>query len=197
MKTGALLLAAGFSRRFGGVKLQARLPSGKTVLQQTLERLSAATPHIIMITRQPLLDDHLHPAVPGLESMVQIVLCDEARLGMGHSLSCGAHALAAFDAALVCLADMPHVTTDSYRRLLDALHPERILIPTRNGRPGNPVGFGRRFFPELARCQGDEGARGVIRQHQRDCVTLPLDDAGIHRDIDVPSDLVLDTCRVD
>ena len=39
--TGALLLAAGMSRRFGGDKRAARLPSGSTVAAETLHHLSA------------------------------------------------------------------------------------------------------------------------------------------------------------
>jgi molybdenum cofactor cytidylyltransferase len=42
---------------------------------------------------------------------------------------------------------------------------------------------------ELATVSGDEGARTVVSRYRHRLVLLPVDDAGILRDIDQPSDL--------
>ena len=41
---GAIVLAAGYSKRFGDSKLLAQLHNGKTVVQQTLERIAEVFP---------------------------------------------------------------------------------------------------------------------------------------------------------
>lgn len=187
--TTAIVLAAGYGSRFGGDKQLARLPGGSLVLEQTVERLRQATENIVLVTRRELLGP-LSDALPALEQQVRMVPSPEAGRGMGHSLSSGIAALEPdCEGCLICLGDMPWVAPDTYRLLLDTLCSDGILMPACEGRTGHPVGFGRRFFEELLQCHGDEGARRVIRQHPTACVTLPVDDAGIHLDIDTTADL--------
>lgn len=188
MRTGALLLAAGFSRRFGGSKLHHPLPDGPSILQQTLLRLQAATPNIILVTRRALLDAGMLGDMR-LSDGIRIELCPDADQGMGHSLAFGARRLPDWDGCLVALADMPFITTDTYRQLLAALRSRRIVLPRYQGQYGNPAGFGSVFFAELSRCHGDSGARAVVQAH-RDCLhAVDVDDPAIHRDIDTPADL--------
>ena len=66
MRIGALLLAAGFSNRFGGIKLLARLDNGSTIFAQTLNRLSAAVEDVVIITRPDLVS-----ALEANESQIQ------------------------------------------------------------------------------------------------------------------------------
>jgi molybdenum cofactor cytidylyltransferase len=109
---------------------------------------------------------------------------------MGHSLSRGIAALApSIEGCLICLGDMPWVTSATYRLLLDTLDSDGILIPAFEGTTGHPVGFGRQFFDELLQCHGDQGARHVIRQHPDACVTLSVHDSGVLLDVDTGADL--------
>jgi len=189
---GALLLAAGFSRRFGGVKLRALLPDGSTVLQQTLARLHAATPNIILVTRHDLLPD-VQQAVallsaPSLQS-VQVLVCDDAQLGMGHTLAHGMRHLPAWQGVLICLADMPAIRSETYAEMLAALGPNDILIPVHEGHNGQPVGFGSRFFDALRGSSGDIGGREVVKAHREQVRYMATGDRGILQDIDTPEDL--------
>src|SRR5690606_11917199 len=124
---GALILSAGFSRRFGGVKLRATLPDGSTVLQQTLARLYAATPHITIVTRDDLLPDveRALAALPMADAQsVRVEICRDAHLGMGHTLAHGMRQLPDWHGVLICLADMPGIRSETYARMLAALTPE-------------------------------------------------------------------------
>lgn len=188
MTTGAILLAAGFSRRFGSIKLNAVLPDGDTVFQHTSRLLSGTFADIIVVTRPALRDAGVlaHSDI----SDSQIVLCHDANLGMGHSLACAMRALPQhWDACLVCLADMPFIKTSSLQKIVDSANPHRIVIPQFNNQRGHPICFGRDFFAELAQSQGDTGGRGVIGRHPDKVDLLTLDDAGILQDIDTPGDL--------
>lgn len=196
MKTGALVLAAGFSRRFGSIKLDAALANGSTVLQQTLQQLAAATPRIRVVTRQALLDAGLFNRklningrpVP-IHEHVQLLLCEDAESGMGHSLAYGARHIDDWDACLVCLADMPFIRPETYQQLFAALDQTHIVLPRYQGKSGNPVGFARQHYKALSQCDGDTGARKVISNLQQQVLHLDVDDAAIHRDIDTPEDL--------
>lgn len=196
MSYGALVLAAGFGRRFGGNKLAALLPGGHSVLQQTLQRIADATPHITLVTRpelqqsvmldaELLLNGHRGP----IRDLVNCIPCVDADKGMGHSLACGIREIAHWQGCLICLGDMPHVRSNTYHQLLQALERSPVVLPVHQGRPGNPVGFSAQHFHRLAECHGDSGARRLIRNLGEQVLHLDLDDPGIHRDIDTPADL--------
>jgi len=189
MTTGAILLAAGFSRRFGSIKLNAVLPDGRTVLQHTSHLLHRNFDELIVITRPALLEAGVLSGT--LFSDQQIVLCQDAELGMGHTLTYGVRAIPAhWDACLVCLADMPFITASTLQQIRANASKNRIVIPAYRHQRGHPVCFGRDFFAELAQSHGDTGGRDVIKDHPDQIEVIELDDAGILQDIDTPEDLM-------
>lgn len=190
IKTGAILLAAGFSRRFGDIKLKAVLPNGNTVLQQSFINLSASISDIILVSRQDLVDKGILESLHPDETPYQLVLCADARDGMGHTLACGIRALPAdWDACIICLSDMPFVSPATFTQLTATATPDNIIVPGYQGKRGHPVCFGRTFFPLLAACNGDIGARDLIKRHEDRIIELASNDPGILRDIDTPADL--------
>ena len=67
------------------------------------------------------------------------------------------------DGAIVCLGDMPQVSAKLIDRLIAAFDPERgalVVIPTIDGKRGNPVLWSRRFFPDLLPSKA-MSARGI------------------------------------
>ncbi len=182
MKIGALVLAAGFSNRFGTIKLCAHLGDGRTVFQQTLDRLSAAIPHIEVATREDVA-----PLIDGYAENIHVF--DGAEQGMGSTLAHGIQYFKDCHGCLICLADMPYVESKTYAQLAGELRADNIIIPVYQDKPGNPVGFGANFFPELALLSGDRGGRSVIEKHAPSVVHLPVGDPAILYDIDTPEDL--------
>lgn len=181
-KIGALVLAAGFSSRFGSHKLRATLANGQSVIQQTLSHIHYAGLPSIVVTR-PELVDQLH-----LDN-TSIVAFRDAANGMGASLAFGVSKVSDWDGCLICLADMPFIESSTYRQIADRLQPASIVLPCYRSKPGNPVGFGADFFPELSSLQGDAGGRMVTESHPDAVVDLEVDDAAILNDIDTPEDL--------
>ena len=86
--------------------------------------------------------------------------------GLSTSLKAGLAAVPDdVDGAIVCLGDMPQVGAPLIDRLIAAFDPERgalVVVPTIDGKRGNPVVWSRRFFPELMALEGDVGARHLI-----------------------------------
>lgn len=179
---GALVLAAGFSRRFGGEKLQARLDDGTTVFARTWRRVSDALPHAVAVTR-PELAESLREHCEGIQ------VFGGAGEGIGATLAHGIEFAERWDACLVCLADMPFIESATYRRIAGSLAAGTIVVPVFDGVDGNPVGFDRRFYPRLRRLGGDAGGRSVVRRHPDAVRRIDVDDAAVHRDIDTPEDL--------
>ena len=79
---GALVLAAGFSSRFGSVKLSAELDNGLTILEQTLQRISTVIDPVIVVTRPELSNQIISRDIP-------VHIFDQAERGMGASLAYG------------------------------------------------------------------------------------------------------------
>lgn len=183
---GAIVLAAGFSNRFGGTKLSARLNSGSTVLQRTVAIIQSTIPQLLLVTRP-----EIQPAIT--DSSLHIEVFTDAEKGMGASLAFGMRqALQHYewDGCLVCLADMPFIKPETYLVLAEAQSPDNIVLPEYEGSTGNPVGFGRIFFAALAGLDGDQGGRDIVRDNPDAVVRIAVNDPAISQDIDTPEDLL-------
>ena len=182
MTVGALVLAAGLSRRMGAAKLA--LPvSGRPMLAATVEAVEAAGLPLLVV-----IGGHANAvleAVPGRGT----VFAERYARGLSQSLKAGLLAAPEdWAAALVVLGDMPFVRADTLRMLADALRAgARAVVPVHKGRRGNPAGFARSEWPALMALSGDQGARRLLDRLGAEQV--PVSDPGIHRDIDVPADL--------
>ena len=95
-------------------------------------------------------------------------------------------------AMLMTLVDVPLVTADSVRTIMEAYASTRapIVRPARlhDGVHGHPVIFDRALFSELRQASFDTGAKHVVRAHQNEIVNVPIDDDGAFIDIDTPAD---------
>lgn len=179
-----LVLAAGFSRRFGADKRRARLSSGQTLLAASLTLPCAQLAEVWVVLRP---EDEAEALV--VPACVRIVRSESAAHGMGHSLASGIQAIeqqTQAHAVAVFLGDMPWIKADSLGYLLALASPEHIVVPTFQGQPGHPVIFGRKFWPELQQLAGESGAKALLRQHAQRVRRFELNDPGILQDIDTP-----------
>ena len=181
---GAIVLAAGYSKRFGDSKLLAQLHNGNTVVQQTLERIAEVFPHRIVVTR-PELMPQLLPLAPG----TSFLAFEHAGQGMGATLAFAAQHIGDWRACLVCLGDMPFIEASTYRLIAEQVEEDSIVIPVLDSKIGNPVAFGSAYFDELVKLEGDTGGRKLTTLHQNAVRELSVDDPGVLQDIDTPEDL--------
>ena len=179
MKTGALVLAAGVSRRFGTDKRRHKI-EGKPLLNRTAGNVLAAGLPCRICLRP---GDGDLPLWLGLDG-VEFIECIRAAGGMGETLSEGTAACADWDALLVVLGDKAWVRPATLAAIAAAVTTHTIAQPVNGNRPGHPVGFGRDFFPALQRLSGDRGGRDILRRHRPAVLRLDVEDPGIHRDLD-------------
>jgi molybdenum cofactor cytidylyltransferase len=187
---GALLLAAGQSRRMGGPnKLLAEL-DGVPMVAHVARRLlaSRARPIVAVLGNQAESVDNALAKLP-----VERVRNLEFAEGLSTSLKRGIAALPSdLEGALVCLGDMPLISGRHLDRLIGAFNPlegRAIIVPTRNGKRGNPVLWAKRFFPEMSELAGDVGAKHLISEHAELVAEVEMDDDAIFVDIDTPEAL--------
>ena len=182
-----ILLAAGAGSRFGGGKLLHPLPgSGVPLALASCRRLRQAIDRVCVVVRAG--DAGVIELFENED--VCVVPCEDATEGMGHSIACGVAAMADADGWVIALGDMPGVAPDTIGAIARSLGlGAAISVPTFDGRRGHPVGFGGRFLHELAALTGDIGAREVLHAHRDLVREVPVDDPGIHADIDTRSDL--------
>ncbi|MCP5196918.1 MAG: nucleotidyltransferase family protein [Gammaproteobacteria bacterium] len=185
MKQG-ILLAAGFSRRFGSNKLLQPLADGMPIGLAAAHRLRMALPAmLVVVNRQDvslvqLLEQEGFP----------VTACPLAHEGMGASLAWAVQRTSQASAWVVALADMPFLEPATIIRVADAIEqPCRIAAPRFRGRRGHPVGFGRAYFAALVALTGDVGARSILQRHAEQVRWLACEDPGTIQDIDTPADL--------
>ncbi len=192
MTGGALIVAAGFSRRFGSDKRLFQLTGGEPLLVATLRPYRAAFTNVAVVVRSS--DSELsRQIVHQFGRDVPIIIPTEiAHQGMSASISDGVRALWSWDYLFLGLGDMPYVrstTLQTLRLSMEAARKRsepRIVVPVCSTAPGHPVGFSREFFAELIALHGDQGARAIVTGHPKSVTRIEVEDDGVVRDIDKP-----------
>jgi len=186
----AVVLAAGRSSRMGGPnKLLAQI-GGKPLVRHVVDAAlaSRARPVVVVTGHQR---DKVEAALAGLP--VKFVHNPHFADGLGTSLKAGIAALPAeVDGAIVCLGDMPQVDAALIDRLIGAFDPDHgalVVVPTIDGKRGNPVVWSRRFFPDLMTVEGDVGARYLIGRYTEAVAEVPLTGTAALTDVDTPEAL--------
>jgi molybdenum cofactor cytidylyltransferase len=182
---GAVVLAAGEGRRFGGPKQIAEL-RGRPLVDHVLEAIWAvpAIERVVVVLGAEAQRVRHEATLDGAE----VVVAADWREGISASLRAGIAALADADAAVVLLADQPLLTPRAIAAVLDAADgPAPAARATYDGRPGHPVVIKRELFEAVAGLRGDAGARDLLESvgvRMVDCAHL----ASAH-DVDTPRDL--------
>jgi molybdenum cofactor cytidylyltransferase len=191
-RVAAVVLAAGRSTRMGAVNKMIAEIGGKPLVRIAVEQAlaSRASPVAVVTGHQR---DKVEAALAGLNT--RLVHNPDYAEGLGTSLRTGIAAVPQdADGAIICLGDMPQVDAALIDKLIAAFDPERgalVVVPTTEGRRGNPVVWARRFFPELMAIGGDVGARHLIGNVPEAVAEVPVSGEGALTDIDTPDALSL------
>ena len=186
-KVAGIILAAGASRRMGSVNKLLASIAGKPLVRHAVESFVATSlsPTIVVVGYE---SDKVAAALEGLP--VQLVFNPEHATGQGSSVGVGVEALDNnVTDAMIGLGDMPLLPS----ALLDSLihthigregHARNITIPAFEGQRGNPVLWGKTFFPELITLAGDRGGRQLLNDHKAAQHLIACDHSSVLRDVD-------------
>jgi molybdenum cofactor cytidylyltransferase len=89
-------------------------------------------------------------------------------------------------ATLVTLVDVPFVSGDTVRAVLDCYRRTHapIVRPTSGSRHGHPLLIARALFPALRAAEPEAGAKPVVRAHASAVGDIAIADEGAFTDID-------------
>ena len=185
-RVAGVILAAGTSSRMGKNKLFLTL-AGSTVLRRSVETALAAGLEPVLV----VLGHESERARAELEGLAcRPVLNAGYARGMNTSLSAGIAAVPAdASAAVVLLGDMPLVTAEMIRELLDRWRGSQapLGISLYGDVVAPPILYGRALFPELRALDGEAGGKSVIERHRGEAFELKRPAAALG-DLDVPAD---------
>ena len=181
----AVLLAAGRSERMGrNNKLLLNVDDIPLVRKSAINILNSNVTSMTVVTGFD--ENKIVNALSGLN--VNFVKNINFREGLSSSLKAGlANITPTPSAVIICLADMPKIQPEHINQLIENFDPLKgweICIPTNNGKRGNPVLIGSRFFPYIFETSGDFGAKQVMKQHSDKIVEVEIGTSDIHFDID-------------
>ena len=185
------MLAAGRSTRMGGPnKLLAEIARRPLVRIAAEEALASRAKPVIVVTG--------HQRERGRDGARRTAGAARAQSGFCRRASAprckaGIAAVPAdADGAIVCLGDMPQVDAAPDRpadRRLRSGRGALVVVPTFEGKRGNPVLWSRRFFPDLMAIEGDVGARHLIGRYSEAVVEVPVEGKAALVDVDTPEAL--------
>ena len=184
-RVGAIVLAAGESRRMG--RLKALLPlEGRTFLEVLIGRLSEAGVGPIVLVLGSAAEE-IQSAVK--LSLTRVVRNPDPTRGQLSSILCGLEALASddLDGIFIAPVDTPRVRLETLRRMLEAFPGRPLVVPVYRGRRGHPALFASSLFPALRQAPSEIGARAVVHD-QADRLELETDDPAVVEDFDRPED---------
>ena len=177
----AIVLAAGKSERMGSPK--ALLPiSGRTFLENVLDAISRTS-----IEQTIVVVGHHQKEIEASLRLPSVVFNPDYEKGMITSFQAGIRALS-WDAsgAFLFLVDHPLVEAATIEAMIMNLAPNRIILPTFQGRRGHPVLFSADVLEEILALPSTEGANIVVRKDPGRVVEVPVNAPGILVDIDTP-----------
>ncbi|MFN0264068.1 NTP transferase domain-containing protein [Tepidamorphus sp. 3E244] len=189
LPVGAVILAAGRSTRMGGPHKLLEDVGGMSLVRRCAQAVLASRAAPVVVVTGHRSGD-VRAALDGL-GVVFVENPDHAQ-GLSTSLAAGLKALPAdVHGAAICLADMPGVDAALIDRLIETFSDggeAAIVVPTAEGKRGNPVIWGRRYFEALCQVSGDVGGKALIGENPAQVIEV---DAGRDalRDVDTPEAL--------
>lgn len=174
MDIRGIILAGGLSSRMGSNKLTKKI-DGRNIIDIVIENVkNSRLSDIVVVTGKYDISTEL----PKRHNQ-------RYEEGMSTSIIEGMKDYKG-DGVMIVLGDMPFVSSQIINRLIEEFKEgdKGIVVPCFNGKRGNPVILGRKYFSDLLNNNGDKGAREIINSNSEDVEFIETHDEGVLRDID-------------
>lgn len=169
-----IILAAGSSTRMGKNKLMLEV-NGRPLIYNVIESaVSSVMDEVILVYGKY-----------NLETVLPKVYNPDFANGMSTSLIRGVEGYTG-DAVVFLLGDMPYITSETINLICRTFlyGSKNIVVPVYNGKRGNPVLMGKKYFQDILSTSGDKGARDIINSNLNDVAFLEVNDSSVLLDID-------------
>lgn len=183
-KVGVVLLAAGSSLRYNGIKLLDFI-SGKQMYRHILDKIKEMPlePKIIVTQYEEI-------ARQAKKDGFYAVLNERPEEGISRSIRLGIEKALllepSLEALLFSVCDQPYIRQQTIEAAVDAYQTgEKGIVCANDAQTlGNPCIFGRAYFAELAQLEGDVGGKRVVKRHMEDVFLFQVENPQELVDID-------------
>lgn len=186
-KVNAILLAAGYSKRFVENKLLYSI-KGKPMYLHTVEKvLKLHMNRTIIVTQYPVITEQLK------DNKVTVVYNERSYLGLSSSIKLGLQSDLSADGYLFVTCDMPFLQLVTLEKIVSAFEDgdKGIICAASSGLYGNPSLFSKKYLEELLKLKGDIGGKVVMKNHLDDLQKIMVRSPKELSDIDTIEDLSL------
>ena len=184
---GAIILAAGQSRRMGRNKLL--LPFGASTVLETIVTEMAACEQVREVI---VVTGHEPDRIAALLAPYPVRCVFNpayARAEMLVSLQVGVRALAEeVQAALLVPGDYPRLRREVIQHVIDAHQPGALVIPSYQMKRGHPILIDRVWWPELLALPPTATLRDFIRAHEDHIRYVVVETDSVVKDMDTPEE---------
>ncbi|MEH7012409.1 nucleotidyltransferase family protein [Neobacillus niacini] len=186
-RIGAIILAAGMSKRMGQPKLLLSL-KGKSLFRYPLEQ--AIRNHLNPICL--IGGQHMQAFKMEAADLLNVDFIDNPNYeqGMSWSLKLGIEKVKErSDATFIFLADQPFVPDMVIQSMIEQFHKgSRIVRPLYQGEFGHPILIDKSLYHEFLTIEGDQGGKEIIKKYKSETTILSFDESIWGMDIDTPED---------
>ena len=188
-----ILLAAGQSLRMNGENKLLKQINGIPLIKCTVKNiLASAVDELIIVLGH---EDNLLKNTIGINKKTKFIYNKDFKKGISSSIKAGLNEISKKSQGFfISLGDMPNInqsiynklikSMSSYNKKLKPIHKKEIIIPTFEGREGNPVLFSKFMKNKIMNLDGDIGAKKIIEQNRAKVLNVPFDNKGIIIDFD-------------
>lgn len=184
---GAMILAAGLSKRMGKPKLL--LPFGdKTIIETVANNVLRSEADKILV----VLGSDAEKVKKKIKNLpLKIIVNPDYQKGMLSSVQWGFRNLPDnTQAVLVLLGDQPGISATVINKVINAYKRTKkgIVIPVYNNNRGHPALIDIKYRKDIKNLNPDIGLRDLVYNHPEDTFEVEVESPSILQDIDDPDD---------
>lgn len=175
---GAVIMASGFSKRFGTNKLLARYKD-KTLIEIIVDTVTSSNVSQTIIVYN---DIKINQIIKSHKTIYN----SHSDKGISESIKLGCNYFEDMDGIIFIPADQPLLTSATINKLMNKFNNEKnkIIIPKYNEHLGSPVIFPKKYYKDLLELSGDVGGKTVINKYPCDNTFVYIENNYENFDID-------------
>ena len=186
-KVIALILAAGSSTRMGAKNKLLANVIGKPMITHVVDAIRQS-----MVNSVVVVTGYEREKIENVLSQhnISFVHNENFKAGLSESLKVGLKEIPDdVDGVLICLGDMPLLTStiiDKLIRAFDPIEGRSICVPINGRKRGNPVLWDKSYLAEMTEIVGDVGAKKLLEKYSDHVFEVSFEEDNVLIDVDTP-----------
>jgi len=195
-----ILLAAGQSKRMEGENKLTKKINGIPLIKYSVKNiLGSAVDELVIVVG---FESEIIKSIIDKNKKIKFVYNKDFKNGISSSIKKGLEQISnKTKNFFISLGDMPKVnqniynklikTKNKYNKKLNLENKKEIIIPTYEGKKGNPILFSNFMKEKIINIEGDIGAKKIIELNEKKVLNVPFKSNGVILDFDTKLDFTI------